>query len=336
MFAKHACVEPVNQVQAGASVDGGFPWGTNRPTVRQRVIVAVGVAIAASAIVVGDYARSPYHRPDFTQVWFAAGAMMEGRTPYHLVGPGREFEWDYPLYYPPTALVAATPFTLLSSRNANIAFIAISAFLLTYGMTAGSWHRLPLLPSAAFVESVHATQWTILFTAALFLPWLAALAAAKPQNGLPVVAGSTSRAALLAAAGGAVIMIVVSFALLPNSFDDWISSARNAGHMRVPLMGPVGFLILPVMLRWRRWESWLVLVTACLPQTFTWYSALILLAVAATYREACVLSLISTVGFVLTVLTIEMDPPGLQRIMLTIYVCTTFVPVVIAILRRPN
>ena len=316
--------------------DRGFPWGKNRPTVTQRVIVAILVAAAASVIVALDFQRLPDRRTDFTLSWFGARAMMEGRNPYELVGPGLEYDYEYRLLYPATALVAAVPFASLSKRNASIAFVAISAFLLVYGITAGSWHRLPMLPSAAFIESVHAAQWTIVLTAALFVPWLAFLSAAKPQSALPMLAASTRRNALIAAGIGGVILVVSSFVLLPGWLDDWLPLVRSADHIRAPLMGPVGFLILPVLLRWRRWESWLVFISACLPQTFMWYSALILLAAAATYREALVLSLVSTAGFALTLFAIEMNPAGLPRIMWTIYLCTTFVPVVIAILRRPD
>lgn len=316
--------------------DPGFPWGRNRPTTKQRVIVAVVLSLAASVIVFGDYERKSDRRTDFTLSWFGANAMIDGRNPYALVGPGLEYDYEYPLLYPGTALVAAIPFAPLSNRNASLAFVAISTFLLAFGITAGSWHRLPLFPSAAFVESVHAAQWTIILTAALFLPWLAILAAAKPQSGLPVLAGSTSRNALVASAIGAALMLALSFVFLPHWLGDWLPLARAADHMRAPVTGPVGLLILPVMLRWRRWESWLVLANACLPQTFMWYSALMLLATAATYREACVLSLISTAGFGLTLLAIEMNPAGLPRVMWAFYLCTVFLPVVVAILRRPN
>lgn len=314
----------------------GFPWGNNNPTVRQRLIVSLLVAAVAAAIVFGDYGRRPDRRTDFTLSWFGAKATLDGRNPYALVGPGLEYDYEYRLLYPATSLVAAMPFTLLSNRNASITFVAISTFLLVYGITAGSWHRLPILPSAAFVESVHAAQWTIVLTAVLFIPWLAALSAAKPQSALPVLAGSTSRASLLAAALGGIVLLALSFVLLPGWLSDWLPLARSADHIRAPLMGPVGFLILPVLLRWRRWEAWLVFASACMPQTFMWYSALVLLATAATYHEAIVLSLVSTIGFGLTLFAIEQNPPGLPRIMWTIYLCTTFLPVVIAILRRPN
>jgi hypothetical protein len=298
--------------------------------------VAVLVAAVASLIVFADYQRLPDRRTDFTLSWFGAKAVLEGRNPYALVGPGLEYDYEYELLYPATALVAAVPFTVLSNRGASITFVAVATFLLVYGITAGSWHRLPMLASAAFVESVHAAQWSIVLTAALFIPWLAVLSAAKPQTAFPVLAASTRRASLIAAAIGAVVLLALSFLLLPGWVSDWWPLARSAEHIRAPLMGPVGFLILPVLLRWRRWEAWLVFASACMPQTFMWYSALILLATAVSYHEALVLSVVSTIGFGLTLLAIEQNPPRLPQVMWTIYLCTTFLPVVVAILRRPN
>lgn len=300
------------------------------------MLAALLVAAVASLIVFADYERQGDRRTDFTLSWFGARAMLDGRNPYELVGPGLEYDYEYQLLYPATALVAAVPFTPLSSRGASITFVALSTFLLVYGMTAGSWHRLPMLASAAFVESVHAAQWTILLTAALFIPWLAVLASAKPQTALPVLAASTSRTSIIAAAIGAVLLLAISFLLFPGWLSEWWPLARSADHIRAPIMAPVGFLILPVLLRWRRWESWLVFASALMPQTFMWYSALVLLATAATYHEALVLSLLSTVGFAITLLAIEQNPPRLPQVMWTIYICTTFLPVVAAILRRPN
>jgi hypothetical protein len=79
-----------------------------------------------------------------------------------------------------------------------------------------------------------------------------------------------------------------------------------------------------------------VLLSAILPQTFMWYSALALLTVAATYREACVLSLISTSGFLLASLAVYKGVSHLGIMTWTIYVGASFLPAVIVILRRPN
>ena len=125
-------------------LDRGFPWGDNNPTRRQRVIFAAAIAALAATIVFADFQRDPNRRTDFGRVQFAAHAMLEGRNPYKLVGPGLEYDDEYTLLYPGTTVVAAIPFTVFSLRNGAILLVAISSFLLAYGITAESWHLLPL------------------------------------------------------------------------------------------------------------------------------------------------------------------------------------------------
>lgn len=317
-------------------INHGFPFGQNKPTRKQRVVLASVLAFLAAAIVFGDFLRKPDRETDFAQVQFGARAMLEGRNPYMLVGPGKEFEHEYPLFYPATAFVAAIPFTIFSYRDGAIAVVAISTFLLAYGMTADSWHRLPLFPSAAFIDSVHAAQWTIILTAALFLPWLTFLVAAKPQSGAAILASSTSRATWIAGVIGGLVLLAASFAFLPHWSVDWLAQVKLATHIRAPIAGPLGPIVLLALIRWRRPEAWLLLVSAFLPQTFMWYSTLMLLATAATYREACVLSLLSTTGFAITLLIIERNPPDLPTVMWAIFLASTYLPVLVAILRRPN
>jgi hypothetical protein len=312
-----------------------FPWGDNRPTRRQRFIVALVVTLISTATLYASFVQDPARKTDFGLSWFSARAMVQHRDPYSIVGPGREYFNAYPLYYPATAFVAATPFSVLPENLAALTFVAVSVFLLMWGMTADSWHRLPLVVSASFMDSVLAAQWTIVLTAALFLPWLAALMAAKPQSGLPVVAAG-NRKTLFAAAIGAVILVLVSFLFLPHWPRAWLANLSSSTALRPPLFNPVGMFVVLVLLRWRRPEAWLVFLMACLPQTFMWYSALALLAVGATYREASMLSLISTTGFLLGNLAIYKGVSHLGRVAWMIYIASTFIPPVIVILRRRN
>ena len=149
----------------------GWPWGDNRPTLGRRIILAFLLAAASSAILYASLEARPGSHTDFDISWFGARAMLEGRNPYALVGPGLEFEWPYRLLYPATALVIAIPFTVFSLHVAAVAFVAMSTFALAFGITREGWHRLPLFASAAFIDSVMTAQWSILMSAALFLPW---------------------------------------------------------------------------------------------------------------------------------------------------------------------
>jgi hypothetical protein len=133
-----------------------------------------------------------------------------------------------------------------------------------------------------------------------------------------------------------VVLFAVSLFWLPSWPSEWLVRINAGNPLRAPLLNPLGCLVVLVLLRWRRPETWLVLVSAILPQTFMWYSALVLLTVAATYREACVLSLISTGGFLLASLAVYKGVSHLGIVTWTIYVGASFLPAVIVILRRPN
>ena len=312
-----------------------FPWGDNRPTRRQRLIVAIVVAVVSAATLYASFAQEPERKTDFGLAWFSARAIAEHRDPYPIVGPGKEYYNAYPLYYPATAFVAALPFAALPEQQAAIAFVTVSAFLLAWGMTADSWHRLPLVVSASFMDSVLAAQWTIILTAALFLPWLAAFAAAKPQNGIPVL-GAGSDTTVKAGVLGAIALFVISLIMLPGWPSEWVSHVNGSNPLHPPLFHPIGALVILSLLRWRRPEAWLLFLTALLPQTFMWYSALALLTIGRTWREASLLSMTSTIGFLLGNLAIYKGVSHLGRVTWAIYITTTFIPPLLVILRRRN
>src|SRR5688572_17723882 len=171
----------------------GFPWGANCPTRNQRLLFALVVAIASSAWWGETFFMHPYTPrliSDFDQVWLGATALLNGGDPYVLMGPGKVFHMDYPVLYPLTAFVAAMPFTILPQAWATLTFIFVSTFLMAHGVTNDGWHRVPVFASLPFITSVWLGQWSMLFTAALFLPWVAVVSAIKPQTALPIVAAS--------------------------------------------------------------------------------------------------------------------------------------------------
>ena len=278
------------------------------------------------------------HRTDFGMMWFGARAMLAGQNPYDLVGPGLQFDWVYPLLYPGTALVTGIPFAWLSENAASVAFVGVSSLLFAYGITRSSWHLLPLLASEAFRQSVMAAQWSLILTAALFLPWLAALVAVKPQTGAAVLA-STTRAGLIAAGIGSLALLLVSLAFIPSWPADWLALIQGpTAHMRPRVLAPGGILVLLLLTRWRRPEAWLIMILACLPQTLASYSLLMLLTVASTFREAGVLVLISTAGGYADPYLVAGQPTAdeLYRLLANVEVATAFLPATLLVLRRPN
>ena len=76
------------------------------PSLASRAAFAVSLALAVAVYVVALGKANPDFTSDFDQVWAGARALWEGKDPYAVVGPGREFGWNWPLYYPLPALVA--------------------------------------------------------------------------------------------------------------------------------------------------------------------------------------------------------------------------------------
>src|SRR5215212_9879963 len=66
---------------------------------RMRLLLSAGLGIALGWKAAWVAMRSDMPR-DFDQIWFAARAVLAGRNPYHLIGPGRTFVWEFPFFYP--------------------------------------------------------------------------------------------------------------------------------------------------------------------------------------------------------------------------------------------
>src|SRR6185312_10208820 len=162
-----------------------------QPSRRARVLVAIAIGAASVGLLL-IYRLHSSRPSDFDQVWFGARAIWSGQNPYELIGPGREFQWGWPLYYPATALVLMSPLALLPVALARCLFVGASAALLAYGVTRISWARLPLFGSCAFMVAAVAAQWSPLMTAALCMPALAWIVSAKPNIGFALFAADPS------------------------------------------------------------------------------------------------------------------------------------------------
>jgi hypothetical protein len=308
-----------------------------QPTVLSRVIVAIVIAILATAFFY-IHQRHWGNRPgDFDQVWFSARAMLHDANPYRLVGPGKVFEWHWPLFYPGTAMVAALPLTPLSQFVAALSFVFIGSGLLGFAVTAQGWHRLPIFLSAPFLVAVAAAQWSPLLTAGFLFPPVAFLFAAKPNAGLAMMLSTSSKSTLRIAVIGGVVLTSVSLMLFPLWPAEWLHSARQAGHMVIPVLRPGGVIVLLALLRWRRPEARLLVVLACVQQTPTWYEALPIFLVALTYRENLVLALLSWIGFfteqLLMTAANEID---YNRKVSIIMIALIYLPATWMVLHRPN
>jgi hypothetical protein len=318
----------------------GFPWGSNNPTRTQRLVVALLIAVIAGGGLGVHLAYAGLYRTDFSQLKFGAEALMHGGDPYRLVTIGMDqvFPSRWPLMYPATAYVVAIPFTIFGDVVAGSLFLALGIFLLAYGSTKGTWHRLPMFASFAFTSNVQLAQWSPLMTAMLFLPSLGFLAAAKPNQALPILLTSTSKKLWTSAIAGGLIMVVISIALFPRWPLEWMKNVGGGSQMQPPIIHFGGFVILLALLRWRRPEAWLVVLMASMPASWAWYNLLILLAaVPGTYREAAMLSLVSSFGALLAI-NILPGPshPGSFPLWWNFQVAFGYLPAIIVILTRPN
>ena len=297
--------------------------------------MALVIGLGSIALLAGRMYFQP-GSADFDQVWFGSRALWAGRNPYRLVGPGLEFDWRWPLYYPATALVLASPLALLPLAIARALFVGISSALLAYGITRDSWARMPLFLSGSFIVAVAAAQWSPLLTAAACIPALACVVSAKPNVGLAILARDPSARTVSCAALGSVFLALLSFALLPSWPREWLSLVHGGGFA-APIAHRGGLLVLLALLRWRRPEARLLLAMALLPHTMAAYSTLPLFLIPQSYRETLALTALSSAAVLVTVMLIP-EPQSATELFYygDTYVALCYLPCLIMVLRRPN
>jgi hypothetical protein len=263
--------------------------------------------------------------------------LLHGVNPYPLIGPGLEFDFFWNLLYPMTAGALVLPLGALPELPATLLFVAISAALLTYGLTADGWQRLWILPSSAFVIAVMAGQWSPLFCAALLLPPVAVVAGAKPTVGLAIIAAARSNRTVWFAFVGGLILLAISLLLLPEWPRFWFLSARAHSAELQPVVTWVGGpTVLLALLRWRSADAWLLLAMSLVPITAGWYEVLPLLLIAKTKRECQVLALISSCGYMLQGAFLSNEGTVSVEVTKAFIVAFAYLPTLILILRRPH
>jgi hypothetical protein len=307
------------------------------PTKIHRLLVALPIAAAAAAMHFFAAGRNG-SLSDFSILWFGSRVLASGGNPYSMIGPHSAIDLPSAVFYPAPALVATMPFTLIPVQFAGTVFVFISAALLAFGVTRDGWHRLPIFPSVAFMTSARLGQVSSLMCAALFIPALTFFSVVKPQASIPILGASSRSREWIIAATGAAVLTAISFAMFPEWPGEWWNTLSKADYFRPPIMTLPGALTGLVMLRWRRPEGWLVFLAACLPQTWYPYNGLILLTVAATYREASLLSLTSSLAWLVTYafLVGEWRSPETRAVMQNVLIGFGYLPAVLVILRRPN
>ncbi|MBL0172265.1 MAG: hypothetical protein IPP90_16380 [Gemmatimonadaceae bacterium] len=252
-----------------------------------------------SGVVVGlDYAYAPrWILTDIDQVWFAAQAVLNGLDPYPLIGPGREFDGPWPLYYPLMAPISILPIGYLPAVGARVLVAAIPSGLLAFLLTRDGYRFLPVFGSGAFLASIKLVQWPPLLACALFLPWLGFFAAAKPNLGLAILAGSrTLRDSIIVVSAIAAITLI-AFVIPPGWYTEWRAAVESAPHFRSYMLVPGGQILLLSLLRWRLPEGRLFAALAIVPQTPSLTTVLLLLFIPSTRRDVTILALLTYIPF---------------------------------------
>jgi hypothetical protein len=302
-------------------------------SMRWALALAIGVIVAPIAWHIQTIHSHP---SDFAQVWYGARALLAGDNPYDVVGPGRPFEWPFPLLYPVTALITAIPFAAIPLRFANVLWAACGAVMLAWAISGERlWTpRLWVFASWSYFAAVHLAQWSPLLTAAAFLPWAGFVLAAKPTLGAAVFLAYPSRRALVSA----LVLVFASIAVFPYWPFLWMRTLHGTSHMSAPVMhlSAGGPLILLSLLKWRRPEARLLAALACVPQTTLIYEAVPLFLVVNRWYEGLALSVLTFVAGAWPV------PPQSSDYNLSLWatgdvmVLSLYLPCVVFVLTRPN
>jgi hypothetical protein len=259
----------------------------------------IGLCLVA-AILTGwtsyDWVGARYNAStDFSQLWAGARALVRGESPYAVVGPGRAFDWEFPLLYPLPAVLLATPLAIFPLRVADAIFMTASAFALAWAVTR---HRLLsaqwwVFGSVSFAAAVGVSQWSPLLAGATAVPALGFVFACKPTVGAALWCANPSRRALFLAAGFAGVSILV----WPSWPKEWLLALNSITHMNAPIqhVGVGGPLVLLALLKWRRPEARLLAALACVPQSMFHYEALPLFLIVRRWYEGLALFVLSFV-----------------------------------------
>jgi hypothetical protein len=292
---------------------------------------------AITAALVGtafSIKASQLHDPsDLDPLLAAARFLWAGQDPYTRVGPGMSYPWPWPLYYPLPAVILALPFTLVSTMIARASFVMLSCALLGAALGRTRAYSWPIFLSGAFLNAAVRTQWTPLLTAAVLLPSLGCVYAAKPNIGIALWGSRPARKAAI----GACVLLGMSFVWQPSWPTAWWHAGRLAPHLRPAVLYPWGWLLVLAALRWRRPEARLLLFFALVPQTLAEYAVLPLFLVTRNVAESALLAL-GTLGVTYYVHVIAPATTDAGYIAAAGRAATLlcFLPCLVMVLRRPN
>jgi hypothetical protein len=306
-----------------------------QPCLGKRQAVAVAVALSCVAILAFDRVAEPDAVPDFDHLWFAAKGLLQGRDPYLLIGPGREYNWPWLYYYPLTAPTSILPLAFLPLNVARAVFVAVPAGFLAFLLTRDGFGRLPFFASGAWVMAVKTAQWGPLVLCGLLVPWLGAFCSAKPNLGIGTLAGARSLGALFRMLAGSAGLVLLSLFVSPGWPSRWLDIIAQAPQPLSILTLWGGPLLLLTIVRWRRWEARMLLLFALVPQTSGAVGTLALLLVPRSLRALTILAILSYVPvFYAPQMDQTIEQWARREALATLY--AVYLPVLFLVLRMPN
>ena len=300
------------------------------PTLRARVAIALALGLFAATVAWIATHRPGFGVPDFHWWWVGARALLDGQNPYEavplIIGP------EFRLFHPMPAVVLAVPFALLEPDVALSLFSGLSAAVLAFAVTKESYDRLPLFLSASFAHAAVMGQWSLILTAAMLLPWLAFIGAAKPNVGVAMLGQSLSWRAALAM----LLFALATLLVMPAWPREWLAQLPNSPYHFSPLRTPLGFLLLLALARWRRPEARLLVVLGIVPQSPFVYEALPLFLVPKTRFQTYALVIGSDLALGVYAWTRGMDTERLFFLNGIAVVVGMYLPALWMVWRRPN
>jgi hypothetical protein len=262
----------------------------------QRAVLATAVAVTAALFTWMFWSHPRPQGSDLGQVWAGARALLHGQSPYDVVGPGRTFDWPFPLLYPATAAVTLLPLASLPMRWVDPIFVGVGFGLFAYAVTARrlAAPALVALVSLAGLMTLQTSQWAVLLTAAALIPGLGWLLVAKPTIGLALFAAFPRRTTANVCAAFILLTLMVS----PGWVFDWRATFASAPHVVAPVTRWGGPLLLLALLKWKRADARLLLALACVPHTTAPYETIPLFLIAQTWTQAWTLAALGLLAYV--------------------------------------
>jgi hypothetical protein len=186
---------------------------------RSEALLALAAGIVAAVLCWVSYLIPPPSTSDFEPLWIGARAVLAGQDPYAVVPT---MGTRYPLYYPLPAVLITLPLGAVPFPWARALWAAAGAAVFVVAALRYRRGLLPALLSACFLNAVVQGQWSPLLTAAVALPALSWLWAAKPSVGLALFVAYPQRRAVM----GGLLLVGLAFIVRPTWLLGWLEALR--------------------------------------------------------------------------------------------------------------